>query len=128
MSITDDATRAVIAAWERLADPADLLEWLDKRPSYVTIYASSRTMAVVKGVEKYLNGCDLPGVSMLPCPGGDVLFTFPNGILLLAPIMPDWLFRVVVRGDSSGCLPILFNYRSIADLIRASLPAEGEQE
>lgn len=37
MTTTDDATRAVIAAWLRLADPAGLLEWQPDRKGLFSI-------------------------------------------------------------------------------------------
>lgn len=134
MSATDDATRAVIAAWERLADPAGLLEWLEAHPPETTIGAFSPAMAASKAAEAYLGAkwrltimVVLKRHPAIPGTRVAVLSALPEELPAPQLLAPAWLSRVVADGMECGGTQLAFTPAHLADLIRASLAAEGEQ-
>lgn len=52
----DDATRAVIAAWERLAEPEGLLAWLESDPSYRLGYYPEPSRNILYGLDAWVGG------------------------------------------------------------------------
>lgn len=128
MTTTDNATRAVIAAWERLADPAELLEWLEHRPRGRRRYVAYPLQVAERELHLFLNDGRENDVRLyLHLSRIYIEIAECSATLTVQLPAPQWVSRLVQQLLKWEGHDAEIKGRELAALIRASLPGEGEQ-
>jgi len=121
----DDATRAVIAAWERLAEPAGLLEWLEQRPRGRRRYVAYPLHVTEREFHRYLNDGREADVRLTLYLGRIYieLAEFSPALIVQLPAS-QWVSRLVQRLLKSEGHDAEMKGSSLAALIRETLAEE----